>query len=123
MTRHRRHWLRALALAEERDFDPQAEPQRPVAEIAVQSLAREVRAHEQAGEQEHQRHEEGVVRHHHEVEAVPLRRIDDRRGCLRVIAAARCVATGAIGHHRVVQHDEENDEDAQIVEGGNPLRG
>jgi hypothetical protein len=44
-------------------------------------------------------------------------------GRVRVITAARRVTTGAIGHHGVMQDDQENDEDAQIVEGGNPLRG
>ncbi len=95
----------------------QAEPQRAVAQKMADALALQAGPDEQAGQQEHQRHEEGVVEQRQHVEAGPALAVDDRRGRPRIVVWIKPPEDG-VGDHRMVGQHQHGDEGAGTVERG-----
>jgi hypothetical protein len=95
------------------------ETQRAVAQEASPALVRQARPYEQPREQEHQRHEEGVVEEREQVEEDQAMAVHDRDarepGMLRA-AGRRGGADERVGEHRVMRHHKHRDERAQSVE-------
>jgi hypothetical protein len=93
--------------------------QRAVAQEASGAFARQARPHEQPRQQEHQRHEEGVVEEREQVEDVQALVVHDRDAReprMHRAAGRRGGADERVRENRVMRHHQHYDERPQIIE-------
>ena len=110
----------------DRDQDQDAEcegkpkPAQAIADETPASLALQARPHEQAGQEEHQRHQKDVLPGAKKIEAKPAVTVDDRKRAPQIgrfVEARRTFGNPLqVGQDRMEGENDQNDDGAQIMQ-------